>query len=214
MPATWRAYGVDADGDGKADPLSIPDAIYSAANYLASSGFQKDKRKAIWHYNHAEWYINDVVSKAEEFHSQATYTANNNGSTTGSSGSSVVDVGRVWIKNSVYKFGGGRNQNDIDKGLFDCSSFVHWAFKQIGINLGPLTSTSTETLKRLGTTVSPSEVQPGDLVFFDTYKKDGHVGIYVGDGKFIGCQGSTGVAIADMSKGYWAQKFNGRVKRI
>lgn len=57
-------------------------------------------------------------------------------------------------------------------------------------------------------------MQPGDLVFFDTYKADGHVGIYVGDGKFIGAQSKTGVAIADMSKGYWQQKFNGRVKRI
>jgi len=48
-------------------------------------------------------------------------------------------------------------------------------------------------------------MKTGDLVFFDTYKKDGHVGIYVGDGKFIGTQTSTGVAIADMSKGYWKE---------
>ncbi len=57
-------------------------------------------------------------------------------------------------------------------------------------------------------------MKPGDVVFFDTYKTDGHVGIYIGDGKFIGAQSSTGVAIADMSKGYWKEKFNGRVKRI
>ena len=75
--------------------------------------------------------------------------------------------------------------------------------------------TSTETLKHLGETVSPSDIQPGDLVFFDTYKTDGHVGIYIGNGKFIGAQTSTGVAIADMKPGsYWAEVFNGRVKRI
>ncbi|MGE7218507.1 C40 family peptidase [Priestia koreensis] len=73
---------------------------------------------------------------------------------------------------------------------------------------------STETLKNLGSPVPVSDMQPGDLVFFDTYKKDGHVGIYAGNGKFLGCQGKTGVAIADMSKGYFQRKFNGRVRRI
>ena len=58
-------------------------------------------------------------------------------------------------------------------------------------------------------------MNPGDLVFFDTYKTDGHVGIYIGDGKFIGAQTDTSVAIADMTQGsYWAEVFNGRVKRI
>lgn len=54
----------------------------------------------------------------------------------------------------------------------------------------------------------------GDLVFFDTYKKNGHVGIYVGNGKFIGSQSSTGVAIADMSSGYYKKHFNGVVRRV
>lgn len=128
--------------------------------------------------------------------------------------SNVVTVGNRWVGNSAYVFGGGRSQSDISHGLFDCSSFVHWAYSQVGVNLGPLGSVSTETLKHAGTQVSSSQMQPGDLVFFDTYKKDGHVGIYVGGGKFIGAQSSTGVAIANMSSGYWKQKFNGRVVRI
>ncbi|WP_347342718.1 C40 family peptidase [Priestia koreensis] len=73
---------------------------------------------------------------------------------------------------------------------------------------------STETLKNLGSPVPVSDMQPGDLVFFDTYKKDGNVGIYAGNGKFLECQGKTGVSIADMSKGYFQRKFNGRVRRI
>ncbi len=94
---------------------------------------------------------------------------------TENTGVEVIDVGFEWIGNSEYVFGGGRNQADIAAGRFDCSSFVHWAFAQVGVDLGPLASTSTETLKYLGQTVSPSEMQPGDLVFFDTYKVDGHV---------------------------------------
>jgi cell wall-associated NlpC family hydrolase len=122
----------------------------------------------------------------------------------------VITVGNKFIGNSVYVFGGGRNPYDINKGRFDCSGFVHWAFAQAGIEVG----FNTDAIKGAGKQVSVSEMQPGDLVFFDTYKIDGHVGIYLGNGKFIGSQSSTGVGIADMSKGYWQKAFSGRVIRI
>ncbi len=126
------------------------------------------------------------------------------------SASEVISAGYKYIGNSVYAFGGGRSAYDIANGRFDCSGFVHWAFAQAGYNIG----SSTDALKNQGRRVSTSEMQPGDLVFFNTYKTDGHVGIYVGGGKFIGSQNSTGVAIADMTHGYWQQTFNGRVVRI
>ncbi|HZH63001.1 MAG TPA: NlpC/P60 family protein [Metabacillus sp.] len=122
----------------------------------------------------------------------------------------LIRAGYKYIGNSVYVFGGGRNSYDIANGRFDCSGFVHWAFSTIGVSVGA----STDSLKYAGKQVSTSNMQPGDLVFFNTYKTDGHVGIYVGGGKFIGSQSSTGVAIANMSSGYWAQKFNGRVVRV
>lgn len=53
------------------------------------------------------------------------------GGTEGLSGVEVVDVGQKWIGNSQYIFGGGRNQSDIARGRFDCSSFVHWAFARL-----------------------------------------------------------------------------------
>jgi peptidoglycan DL-endopeptidase CwlO len=123
---------------------------------------------------------------------------------------SLISVGLKYVGNSVYVFGGGRNEYDIANGRFDCSAFVSWAFSQVDIKIGA----STEVLKNTGTPVSVEEMQPGDLVFFDTYKKDGHVGIYLGAGKFLGSQSSTGVAIADMTNGYWLEKFNGRVNRM
>ncbi len=122
----------------------------------------------------------------------------------------VTTVGNRYIGNSVYVFGGGRTAYDVANGRFDCSGFVHWAFAQAGISVGA----STDSLKNSGRRVSTSEMRPGDLVFFNTYKTDGHVGIYLGGGKFIGSQSSTGVAIANMSSGYWASTFNGRVVRI
>jgi peptidoglycan DL-endopeptidase CwlO len=122
----------------------------------------------------------------------------------------VTTVGNKYIGNSVYVFGGGRNAYDVANGRFDCSGFVHWAFAQAGISVGA----STDSLKNSGRKVSKSEMRAGDLVFFNTYKTDGHVGIYLGGGRFIGSQSSTGVAIANMSSGYWASTFNGRVVRI
>ncbi|MEH7304864.1 coiled-coil domain-containing protein [Neobacillus drentensis] len=122
----------------------------------------------------------------------------------------VIHAGVKYIGNSVYVFGGGRNSYDVAHGRFDCSGFVAWAFRQAGIKVGA----HTDILKNTGTRVSISEARPGDLVFFDTYKIDGHVGIYLGGGKFIGSQSSTGIAIADLTQGYYTKKFNGRVMRI
>lgn len=126
----------------------------------------------------------------------------------------VAQVGYQWIGNSVYVFGGGRNIRDVQIGVFDCSSFVYWAFEQEGVNLGDRTSVSTETLNKKGKRIPVSAIKPGDIVFFDTYKVDGHVGIYVGNGKFIGAQSSTGVAVADMKTGYFKSTFKGHVRRL
>ena len=65
MPATWKAYGVDADGDGKRDPFNAADAIFSAANYLSASGAPADWRKALFAYNHAGWYVDKVLRAAQ-----------------------------------------------------------------------------------------------------------------------------------------------------
>jgi hypothetical protein len=64
MPPTWGAYGVDGDGDGKADPYNARDAIHSAANYLSASGAPGEWYDAIFAYNRADWYVKDVLEKA------------------------------------------------------------------------------------------------------------------------------------------------------
>lgn len=70
MPATWKAYGVDGDGDGKADIWSPYDAVPGAANYLCANGAGKGGeklRKAIWFYNHSWAYVNKVMGIAEAY---------------------------------------------------------------------------------------------------------------------------------------------------
>ena len=64
MPATWRAYGVDGNGDGRADPYNPFDAIFAAARYLSAAGYGNDMRAAIFAYNHADWYVRSVLLRA------------------------------------------------------------------------------------------------------------------------------------------------------
>ncbi len=65
MPGTWAAYGVDGDGDGVANIYDVDDAVHSAARYLAANGGGSNIRGALYHYNHATWYVNKVVGIAK-----------------------------------------------------------------------------------------------------------------------------------------------------
>ena len=64
MPATWKAYGVDANGDGVKDPHNPVDAIFAAARYLKAAGADTDIARAIFAYNHADWYVDSVLMRA------------------------------------------------------------------------------------------------------------------------------------------------------
>ena len=65
MPATWKAYGVDANRDGVKDPFNPVDAIFAAARYLKAAGADTDIRKAVFAYNHADWYVDSVLMRAQ-----------------------------------------------------------------------------------------------------------------------------------------------------
>ncbi|GAA4611790.1 hypothetical protein GCM10023195_50170 [Actinoallomurus liliacearum] len=70
MPATWRTYGVDGDGDGKADIMDPYDAVPAAAKYLCASGAGRGGSglsRAIWAYNHSQSYVNNVLSLAQAY---------------------------------------------------------------------------------------------------------------------------------------------------
>jgi membrane-bound lytic murein transglycosylase B len=64
MPSTWDMYGVDANGDGVRDPYNPEDAIFAAARYLNAAGMPADTYNAIFAYNHADWYVADVLANA------------------------------------------------------------------------------------------------------------------------------------------------------
>ena len=102
-----------------------------------------------------------------------------------------------------YKWGG----NTTETG-FDCSGLVVSVYQQ---SIGLLLPRKAEQQAAATETIDTTELQPGDLVFFNTMRRNfSHVGIYVGDGKFIHSPRSgSEVRVEDMSIAYWARRFNG-----
>lgn len=89
---------------------------------------------------------------------------------------------------------------------FDCSGLVYYAAHLVGIDLP---RTASEQF-HAGVPVPAGDLQPGDLVFFDTDGYASHVGVYIGNGKFVQAETSgTVVHITSLSQPYWANSFIG-----
>ncbi len=104
---------------------------------------------------------------------------------------------------SHYKYGGNSPETGID-----CSGLVRYVFKEAWGATVPRTSLE---LSRAGEEVSEADLQPGDLVFYNTRRRSySHVGIYLGDNKFIHAPSSgKKVRIDNMDMAYWKSRFNG-----
>ncbi|WP_175791575.1 C40 family peptidase [Burkholderia ambifaria] len=114
-----------------------------------------------------------------------------------------VVVGALNMIGVRYRWGG----NSPDSGL-DCSGFVRYVFQD---TLGMSLPRRAEEMSRVGEKVSMSNLKPGDLVFFNTMRRTfSHVGIYIGDNKFVHSPstGST-IRVDDLDNGYWEKRFTG-----
>ena len=102
-----------------------------------------------------------------------------------------------------------RGGNSPEQG-FDCSGFTRHIFERsVGLVLPRRADQQARDAGLLD--VKKDELKPGDLVFFNTMRRAfSHVGIYVGDGKFIHSPRTGGqVRVEDMREAYWAKRFNG-----
>ena len=102
-----------------------------------------------------------------------------------------------------YRYGG----NSSDTG-FDCSGFVRAVFEQ---SVGKVLPRRSDEQAAATEVIDRNELKPGDLVFFNTMRRAfSHVGIYVGDGKFIHSpRAGSHVRVEDMRQSYWQTRFNG-----
>ena len=107
-----------------------------------------------------------------------------------------------------YKWGGATP----DTGL-DCSGLVQFVFQQ---TTGVTLPRSAKEMSRLGDKVALADLQPGDLVFFNTRRfAFSHVGIYLGDNRFIHApRRGREVEVATIDRSYWQQRFNGARRLI
>ena len=121
--------------------------------------------------------------------------------TVGSQASDLV-VNAMGFLGVPYKRGGSTTNG------FDCSGFVRAMYEN---TLGLVLPHNAKAQAAATETIDKSELQPGDLVFFNTLRKTfSHVGIYIGEGRFIHSPRAGGeVRIENMSDSYWRNRFNG-----
>jgi len=172
----------------------ISSKVYKSLRFLLESGAMSCKRyiAAIWlaglcTISHAD----DVVQEPAKLETGWTETAQE------------ILINALSLTGVRYKYGGKSPETG-----FDCSGFVRYVFQQAANLTLPH---GARAISQLGQSIPVDQLQPGDLVFFNTLKSAfSHVGIYVGDGRFIHAPSSGGgIHVVNMNDSYWAKRFNG-----
>ena len=175
---TFAGYAIDGDGGG-ADVYNPVDAIFTAANYLCQNGAARgaDVARAIFAYNHADWYVTKVLAIA------STYAASQ-GLPPGAPAEDVAAAAVQFAYNELgkpYRWGATG-----ELGFYDCSGLMLRAYQAGGLTLP---RTSRQQWYAGARVWEVSQMQPGDLVFYAYNTADPatihHVGIYIGAGNMI-----------------------------
>jgi hypothetical protein len=155
-PSTWREYGMAVDGHSVPNPYDPRDAIFSAAKYLAAAGAAKSVSTAVYAYNHASWYVDEVLSRARAIAGHAQYehealqhgdfkvsfdtgvkhqpTVTYSGGVLSHYDRLIAAANMVSAANFPYLYGGGHEQ-PARFGPFDCSGSVSYVMQQAGYNV-------------------------------------------------------------------------------
>ncbi len=187
-PGTWAIYG------NGGNPYDYRDTLPAMARYLCASGAPGDMRAALFAYNHAQWYVDQVLAVAIRYGYGRSSAPTNR----------VVELARSQI-GMPYVWGA----SDPRVG-FDCSGLVEWVYAQVGVALPRTAQAQYDATLRL----SQTQLGPGDLVFFaNTYPSAEpitHVGIYLGNGLMINAANPTsGVGEMPVFTGYWGAHYAG-----
>ncbi|GAA1440972.1 bifunctional lytic transglycosylase/C40 family peptidase [Nocardiopsis tropica] len=214
LPANWDDYGVDGNGDGRADPHNVFDSVAATAVELCASHpdqqvdftDREDLEDALFRYNHADWYVDDVLAEID------AYTAAHPG--TGIGGGPGSEAGRTaaqWALDQVgkpYVWGGTGPDG------FDCSGLTMRAWEAAGVAIPRVTTDQFNA----GTRVPLDQLQPGDLLFYDTRPyapgdPPTHVTMYVGDGQMANAPSSgQTVRVEPVDGPFYTPRFMGAVR--
>jgi cell wall-associated NlpC family hydrolase len=173
LPATFAAYGT-ASGSAEPNVYDARDAIYAAAALLVDNGIRDDPRRALYAYNHAGWYVDEVLRWAAAYEEAAAAPAD--AVQAGPAAARAVAYALAQL-GTPYRWGGE------DPGGFDCSGLVQAAYESAGVELPRVAQQQYDATPQLPSATPP---QPGDLVFFGADPHHvSHVGIVVDDGRMV-----------------------------
>lgn len=208
LPSTYRGLipRVDAATGQGLGPGGIWDAqssIFAGAFYLCDSGADRsDLRAALYTYNRADWYVDQVLAQAATYGLGAGGTI---GGSEGGAGSDAVALARQFL-GWPYAWGGADPSTS-----FDCSGLVQWVYGQLGVRL-PRTAQGQYNVTAQ---VDQADLRPGDLLFFaQTYPDPNdwitHVGMYVGNGRMLTApQEGDVIKEAPAFTGFWGDHYVG-----
>jgi len=191
LPQTCAAYATDGNGDGVADPYDFHDCIPAMGRFLLANGAPADMRRALYAYDHSWAYVDKVLAWAAAYgYVDPT-----------SIPARAVELARPRI-GAPYVWGAEGPD------AFDCSGLVLWVYEQLGLQVPRTAQQQFEW----AVPIEPSQLQPGDLAFFEgTYPSPDritHVGIYVGGGMVVMAT-NTGDYVREvpLSDPYWSAHF-------
>jgi len=213
MPATWAAYGIDGSGDGRADIRNDADSVMSAANYLTASGVTAGVdgvRRALFAYNHADWYVNDVLYYAAAY-GGGVVAGDPSDCGIGGKGNPALQALPNRQVATVLEFATAQLGEPYVYGAngpnaWDCSAFTRAAFAQIGVTL-PRTAAAQQNWVAHGNgyRVPLGQERPGDLIFTDSYlgpNRVGHVMIVFDPAEQLTIEAG-GSRVGHYDYGYW-----------
>jgi peptidoglycan DL-endopeptidase CwlO len=184
-----NGVATDGNGDGIASVYQPADAIAGAAKYLLAHGVLDNVPGAIFAYNHLQSYVQSVLLFAARY-AKGGYTVSPvtlDSATSCLTGASKTPnaLVRTVISFAQQQLGKPYQWGATGPDAFDCSGLTEQAYRAAGIAI-PRTS---QQQWLWGPRIRPSQVQPGDLVFFagadGTSTSPGHVGLVIGGGKMI-----------------------------
>ncbi|WP_327654381.1 C40 family peptidase [Streptomyces sp. NBC_00483] len=185
LPSTFVAYAHPVPPGGKKPPTPWDpvDAVYAAARLLCANGARNNKnlRRAIWHYNHADWYVDKVLKTAAQY---AAATPAPNGAAAKAVAYTRAQLGQPYV------WGG----DGPAEGGFDCSGLTQAAYRAAGVPLPRVAQAQYESTSKVP---ARQPLLPGDLIFFGTRTNLHHVGLYVGGGQMIHAPNSHSVVRQD-----------------